>query len=219
MVQHAWSGSRVAREISKRCQIGPPATIAGATISTTRGTIRGLLRFSKDRYLPDTLLWNAFVGDENYWDSFGGGGIWLEILPPPKFAETTDYPWPVSGQQLPAGLIEDIARYAIPAMEFVASRVDLASLLLQEGEVRRGELRAQLTENTSPSRLVKAVILARELGDHQIEQAAFQKLRSQHEKRLHGVPYEKLVAQWAREYASDTDVDIRDLSRAGSGRT
>jgi hypothetical protein len=95
-------------------------------------------------------------------------GIGVEIKPRNEVG-TEGYRWPAKGEPLPDSLVEDLARYGPAALDFVADRRDLAAILAEPRDVVRGDL---FVRNVGEGRYVNAVLLARMLGDAEVEQRA-----------------------------------------------
>jgi hypothetical protein len=98
-------------------------------------------------------------------------------------------------------------------LAFVADRRDLGRLLLSEGDVTRGELSAFLRSGPAPSRLVYSVMIARDLGDKELERAALDTLARKRGRPSRGWTgtFGAAVAHWANEAAKKTGVDLSDL--------
>jgi hypothetical protein len=175
---------------------------------------------------PTRIKWSVFVDDETYGNGHPLGPCAVEIRPPEKSAENkareavrgqygedweNGYTRPTPSEGLSARLIFDLARWVRPALAFVADRRDLGYLLLNEGVVRRGELWTFLHLN--PSRLVYSILLARNLGDAELEHAAFRNLARNRGRTIAGrlETFGAAVAYWANEIGREARVDLSDL--------
>jgi hypothetical protein len=182
---------------------------------------------------PTRINWSVFVEDETYGNGWPLGPCAVEIRPPEKSAEDSareavrreygedwenGYTRPTPSADLSARLIFDLARWVRPALAFVADRRDLGYLLLKEGVVRRGELSTFLYP--SSSRLVYSILLARHLGDAELEHAAFRTLAQNRDRTIAGrlETFGAAVAHSANEIGREAGVDLSDLVAAGKNQ-
>ena len=143
---------------------------------------------------PTRITWCVFVEDGTYGNGNPLRPCALEIHPPEKSTEESareavrreyredwenGYMRPTPDGKLSAQLIFDLARWVRPALAFVADRRDLGYLLLNMGVVRRGELVTRIGPGNSAARLVYSIIIARDLGDTELERAASARPRTE----------------------------------------
>lgn len=209
------------------CGLSDPAHISGGEITVSAGPLRRTLTIAKDKHDKTRFGWSV----SNDWqplsqrlDRFGGLGveIWRPDHPRGTGAQAAHeryrYPWPRPGAALDERLVADLRRYVRPALDFVTDRADLGRLLLASDDVHRGPVWAHLPPGTAAGRLAKAVILARDAADPELEQAAFAVLREEGERDVTWVPgqpylFRQAVADAARGYASVAGVPLDDLVR------
>jgi hypothetical protein len=204
---------------------------AGRGVATIRYLDWGLRRvfwLGADRYDRERVVWEVFVEDATYGNGSPLGPCAVWVRPPEKPVEAkareavsgergedweNGYRRPTPGQGLSARLVFDLARWARPALAFVADRRDLGYLLLNESDVRRGEVSALLGSGLHASRLVNSVMLARDLGDDELERAALDKLARNRDRPTQGwsETFGAEVAYWAGQYAATAGVDLADL--------
>jgi hypothetical protein len=219
-----WPTRRVVAGIIRECSL-QSTRVEGGDIVSSDGVIRHWLSISKGKYDKTVLEWAAFAEDERYSEPLreaGLGGIWVAICRPTDavnqygVAYRRRFPWPQTGGQLPRDLVVSIARYGTPALRFVRDRVDLGWLLLGDGEVWRGEVFANLSLTGAAARVVEAIILARDLGEAELEAAAFAKLEREGKREVMGWPgtFWDEAVYWAKEYAPQVDVELGDLIRS-----
>ena len=199
-----------------------------ATVYYVDSGLRRVFRLGPGRD-PMRVHWGVFVEDGTYGNGQPLRPCAFEIRPPEKSVEDkareavrreygedweNGYTRPTPSGDLSARLIFDLARWVRPALAFVADRRHLGYLLLNEGDVRRGELSTFLL-HLSPSRLVYSFMLARDLGDTELEHAVFRKLARNRDCAAAGSKtFGAAVAYWANEIARETGVDLSDLVTA-----
>ncbi|AWT46818.1 hypothetical protein DMT42_34125 [Streptomyces actuosus] len=189
------------------------------------GGLRRSLRVSKVKRDEDMLSWDVFIEDEMFCKSMKSfGGVGVEIWRPDHTEKGNAlsvhlrylYPWPKGRKSLDSVLVRDIREFALPSLEFVQDRQDLGCLLLASDDVHRGKVWARLPSGNEPARLVKAFIIARQLGDSGLEEKAWEKLRRVSESDISwesGVQFlfRQAVADWARQYARKVNIPLDDL--------
>ncbi|MFE7332164.1 hypothetical protein ACFU8W_46350 [Streptomyces sp. NPDC057565] len=89
-------------------------------------------------------------------------------------------------------------------------------LLLADTHVRRNGVWSFTPVNSEPARLAKAMLLARQCGDQELERAAVTKLRNRGEEPVARRPdylFRQAVADWSRQYTKATGIDLSDLAK------
>jgi hypothetical protein len=190
--------------------------------------IRRVFSLGRLKHDLTRLGWTVFIEDATYGNGYplGPCAVWVRL--PEKSQEDkvrerlrgergedweNGYRRPTPSQAPPARLVFDLARWLRPALAFVADRQDLGRLLLSEADVTRGELSAFLRSGPAPARLVHSVMIARDLGDMELERAALDRLAQNRERATQGwtKTFGAAVAHWANEAAKRTGVDLSDL--------
>ncbi|MEZ5181968.1 MAG: hypothetical protein R2702_08860 [Acidimicrobiales bacterium] len=142
--------------------------VAGTQIAERKGTAEwtsGDLRYRISlKEGPDGARWWVSVGDRQLGRSFHEGGV-LASIPIRPAPEQAPLPWPTADDEVVPFLRELHARL-VPAVGFVADRRDLCALLISPGDVRRGELVADLRAGYV-ERVLRAFVVARHAGDHE----------------------------------------------------
>lgn len=198
------------------------------------GGVRRVFSLGRLKHDPTRLGWTVFIEDATYGNHhpLGPSAVW--VRPPEKSAEDrvrehlrgedpedweNGYRRPAPSQSLPARLVFDLARWVRPALVFVADRRDLGRLLLSEVDVRRGQLSVSLGSGPAPGRLVYSIMIARDLGDRELERAGLDKLARNQDRAIRGwiETFGAAVAYCANQAAERTGVDLSDLVSAGRG--
>jgi hypothetical protein len=196
--------------------------------------VRRVFSLGRLKHDPTRLGWTVFIEDATYGNHhpLGPSAVW--VRPPEKSDEDrvrerlrgedpedweNGYCRPTPGQGLPARLVFDLARWVRAGLGFVTDRRDLGRLLLSEVDVRRGELSAFLRPGPAPARLVHSIMIARDLGDRELERAGLDKLARDRDRAIRGwiETFGAAVAHWATQAAERTGVDLSDLISAGQG--
>ncbi|MFI0937444.1 hypothetical protein [Streptomyces sp. NPDC021020] len=202
-----------------------PTSIDGGELKFVRGSLRTTLSIWKDRY--DRLLFGWMVhtdytGLGDRMDGFGRVGIRIDHPSPSGDAGPIDvppaacYPWPAGSAPLSFEVTASVTRYGPPSLQFVRNSHDLGLLLLADTHVHRDEVWSCAPANNEPGRLAKAILLARQCGDQDLEREAVAKLRNRGEEPVARRPdylFRQAVADWSRQYAKATGVDLSDLAR------
>jgi hypothetical protein len=152
-----------------------------------------------ERRQDGRLGWHAFVGDRKLGPALSAFGS-LSVAIDPAVDDAIE--WPATDH--PAERVEDFLRGGIGAsLGFVVDRVDLARLLASESDVRRGKLTTWLPPANYPSRLVQALILARDVPSIELEAEIREKLRSGKLVLPGGqeVDIASSAKRWAKQYA------------------
>jgi hypothetical protein len=201
--------SWVAKEFA---DLVPGSSVDGSAVNVWRDGVRRQVNFFKSRFDKEILYWQVFQADEKYLGD-KGFGVWIDVMAPPEVRHVPSpgpgpdgYPWPKSGEALDPRLVADLRRYAVPALDFLTDRADLAWILLEEGVVHRGDLHTTLAANAVEGNLVKAMVLAREIPLPEVERAAFDKLDRHPELA-------EWVRHWAKEFGRFVEADISDLAK------
>ena len=139
------------------------------------------LRFEAlvDRGRMGEVEWALFVSDGSVLGlepSAGGVGATITVRAIGDRVRDGRLPWPERARLTDAEL-QFLRRELAEARGFVQDRADLCWLLTQESDVVRGSLFAWFYEGY-PARLVKALTVARDLGDQDLADAATAVLRS-----------------------------------------
>ncbi|WP_435279604.1 hypothetical protein [Streptomyces sp. 1222.5] len=202
-----------------------PASIDGGELEFVRGSLCATLSIWKDRYDRSLFGWMVhtnYTGLGERMDGFGGVGIRIGHPSPSGDAGPTDipsaacYPWPVGSAPLAFEVTAGVAHYGPPSLRFVRDSHDLGLLLLADTHVHRDEVWSFAPANNEPGRLAKAILLARQCGDQDLERAALAKLRNRGEERVLRRPdylFRQAVADWSRQYANATGIDLSDLAK------
>ncbi|MFE9629237.1 hypothetical protein [Streptomyces sp. NPDC006527] len=202
-----------------------PAGIDGGTLTFVRGSLYTKLSIWKDRYDRSIFGWMVhtdYTGLRDQMDGFGGVGIRIDHPSPSGDAGPSDippaacYPWPAGSARLASEVTVGITHYGPPSLRFVRDSHDLGLLLLADSHVHRDGVWSFTPANNEPGRLAKAILLARQYGDQNLEHAAVDKLRNRGEEPVARRPdylFRHAVADWSRQYAKATGVDLSDLAK------
>lgn len=219
-----WPMAQLVTALLGVCQL-KPTLVEGGDLIFTDGVIRHTLRIAKDKHDRNLFGWTVLAEDEAFRETLQKfGGIGVEIWRPAHPSRAEDavmryaYHWPTSKDALDDAAVEDIRAFGPAAVSFVSDRADLGRLMLAPEDVQRGRVWAHLPANTEPSRLAKALILARHVHDADLEAAALNKLQREAERDITWVPgqpylFRQAAADWARQYGSAVDVDLNDVVR------
>ncbi|NYV75786.1 hypothetical protein [Streptomyces sp. UH6] len=201
-----------------------PTSIDGGGLEFVRGSLRTTLSIWKDRYDRSLFGWmvhTLYSGPGDRMDGFGGVGIRIDHPSPSGDAGPTDippaacYPWPTGSAPLASEVTAGVTHYGPSSLRFVRDSHDLGLLLLADTHVHRDGVWSFTPANSEPGRLAKAILLARQCGDQDLERAAVAKLRSRGEEPV--APhsdhlFRQAVADWSRQYAKATGIDLSDLA-------
>jgi hypothetical protein len=202
-----------------------PTGIDGGGLKFVRGSLCTTLSIWKDRYDRSLFGWMAhtdYSGLGDRMDGFGGVGIRIDHPSPSGDGGPTDippaacYPWPVGSARLASEVSAGVTYYGPPSLRFVRDSHDLGMLLLADTHVHREGVWSFTPARSEPARLAKAILLARRCGDQDLERAAVAKLRNRGEEPVARRPdylFRQTVADWARQYAKATGVDLSDLAK------
>lgn len=165
------SGPAVLR---RALEIGAVPASAGVKKSEARWERDGLAHLGWVSKSPTgDLTWSLNVGDAKFGPNLDGYGNFAVMVRPASNLS----PWPQRvSEQLDVFLQQRLGA----AATVVADRLDLANLLAAPEDVHRGSMFVWLTEGSYPSRLVLAMILARDLGQND--------LAAEYRERLEAVP-------------------------------
>lgn len=202
-----------------------PTSIDGGELKFVRGSLCTTLSIWKDRYDRSLFGWmvhtdHCGLGDRM--DGFGGVGIRIDHHSPSGDAGPTGipptacYPWPAGSAPLASAVSVGVTYYGPPSLRFVRDSHDLGLLLLADTHVHRDGVWSFAPANNEPSRLAKAILLARQCGDQDLERAAVAKLRNRGEEPVARRPdylFRQAVADWSRQYAKATGIDLSDLAK------
>jgi hypothetical protein len=132
---------------------------------------------------------------------------------PSSIPSAACYPWPTGSAPLAPEIAAGVTRYGLASLHFVRDFHDLGLLLLADTHVQRGGVWSFTPANNEPGRLTKAILLARQCGDQDLERAAVAKLRNRGDEPVPRRPdylFRQAVADWARQYAKATGIDLSD---------
>lgn len=140
--------------------------LPAAQVAERKGTaewVRGDLRYRISlKPSAEGARWWVSVGDRQLGRSFQEGGI-LASVPIRPAPEVAPIPWPTSEAEIPA-FLRALHGQLAGAVQFVADRRDLCGLLIAPGDVRRGDLVADLRAGYV-ERVLRALCIARAAGD------------------------------------------------------
>jgi hypothetical protein len=202
-----------------------PANIDGGKLTFVQGSLRSTLSIWKEHYDRSAFGWmvyTEYTGLRERMDRFGGVGIRVDHPSPSGDSSPTNIPpaacylWPAGGALLAPEVTVGVTRYGPPSLHFVRDPHDLGLLLLADAHVHRGGVWSFTPSNSEPARLAKAILLARQSGDQILERAAVAKLRDRGEERAGNRPgylFRHVVADWSRQHAKATGIDLSDLAR------
>lgn len=213
--------ARLIRQLVDRCGL-TGMTVEGAEIFRTGGGIRHTLRVGKDKHDRSVFGWTVVVEDEKYQKMLGG--MQVEIWRPARERSIVDpgrlphyrYRWPLSGEDIPDEVIQDVTQFGLPALTFVRNRRDLAHIQLSVATVERGPLWVNRQLRDVGLRIPAVVCMARDLGDTALESDALSALRRYGHRDISWVPGQRFlvsesVAMRARQIEQNVDIDLSDL--------
>ncbi|MER6279683.1 hypothetical protein ABT202_25900 [Streptomyces sp900105245] len=201
-----------------------PASIDGGRLTFVRGSLHTTLTIWKDRCDRSAFGWMVYTdyaGLRERMDGFGGVGVRIDHPSPSGDTGPSDippaacYPWPTGSAPLTSEVTAGVTRYGAASLCFVRDSHDLGLLLLADGHVHRGGVWSFTPANSEPGRLATAIVLARHCGDEALERAAVAKLRHRGEEPVAPHPgylFRHAVADWSRQYAKATGIDLSDLA-------
>lgn len=166
------------------------------------------------------------VGELNYrlwvWKDAAGALTWDLHIADAKFdALMSEYgglsvlvrdsrnamPWPLAADASLASFLEEGPGQA---RQFVVDRADLCALLSSSADVHRGEFYAWLPIANYPARLVKALVLARDIGAVDLESGILSKLQDSPISLSNGHSLDILESakSWAGKYSAALGFEI-----------
>ncbi|MFF6772817.1 hypothetical protein ACFY8W_04555 [Streptomyces sp. NPDC012637] len=175
-----------------------------------------------DRSAFGWMVYTDYIDLRDRMDGFGGVGIRIDHPPPSGCGDLSDIPpaacylWPAGSVPLSAEIAGGVTRYGPSSLRFVRDVHDLGLLLLAGTHIHRDGVWSFTPANNEPGRLAKAILLARQCGDQDLERAAVAKLRNRGEEPVTPYPdylFRQSVADWARQYAKATGIDLSDLAK------
>jgi hypothetical protein len=202
-----------------------PANIDGGKLTFVQGSLRSTLSIWKERYDRSAFGWlvhTDYTGLGERMDLFGGVSIRVDHPSPSDSSNPTDIPpaacyrWPAGSASLAPEVTVGVTRYGPRSLHFVREPHDLGLLLLADAHVHRGGVWSFTPTNNEPARLAKAILLARQSGDQILERVAVAKLRDRGEDPAGNRPdylFRHVVADWSRQYAKATGIDLSDLAK------
>lgn len=152
----------------------------------------------------ENLTWELYVGDTKFgsaMESYGGMSV-------PIRSEQNSTPWPT---QVNESLLGFLQTGIGGARNFVKGRSDLCSLLSSREDVVRGRFFAWLPIANYPSRLVQALVLARDMGDDGTASAVRAAMDQEPITLSNGHKLEILAdaKQWAKRYSAALGFDVQ----------
>ncbi|MFD4375160.1 hypothetical protein ACFXKE_16200 [Streptomyces sp. NPDC059202] len=202
-----------------------PVSVDGGKLTFVRGSLCTTLSIWKDRSDRSAFGWMVYtdyIDLRDRMDDFGGVGIRIDHptpagdASPSSIPPTACYPWPAGSVPLAPEIAAGVTRYGPSSLRFVRDSHDLGLLLLADTHAYREGVWSFTPANSEPARLAKAILLARQCGDQDLERAAVAKLRNRGEEpvpRHHDYLFRQAVADWARQYAKATGIDLSDLAK------
>ena len=150
------------------------------------------------RALGGRLAWYTFVCDAKLGPALADHGRLAVRL---QAVDETPVAWP-SGPRLDDGLRELLSALIRESLRFVRDRADLAAILASDGDVRRGGVTTWLPAANYPSRLVGALVIARDIQSAELERDIRARLDSGPRVLPDGrqVDVKAQAARWAAEY-------------------
>ncbi|GGM89416.1 hypothetical protein GCM10010106_41050 [Thermopolyspora flexuosa] len=154
--------------------------------------------------VPGRLTWGLNVGDAKFgplMSEYGRMVVWIrgprDEFPVPKRPDDHLIEW----------LQEGLGK----AKEFVADRKDLCVLFASPEDVWRGDLYAWLPPSNYPARLVKALVLARDIGNPEMEAQVMGRLRRERKVDPRTGELTDVMTEarsWARQFSAVLGFDI-----------
>ncbi|MFF6816281.1 hypothetical protein ACFZAG_41735 [Streptomyces sp. NPDC012403] len=202
-----------------------PASIDDGKLMFVRGSLATTLSIWKDRYDRSAFGWMVhtdYIDLRDRMDGFGGVGVRIDHpspsgnTGPSAIPPAACYLWPAGSASLAAEVTAGVARYGPASLRFVRDSHDLGMLLLADTHVHRDGVWSFTPANNEPARLSKAILLARQCGDQDLERAAVAKLRQRGEEPVPPYPdylFRQAVADWSRQYAKTAGIDLSDLAK------
>ncbi|GAA2688611.1 hypothetical protein ACFY9G_30780 [Streptomyces anthocyanicus] len=202
-----------------------PADIDDGRLTFVRGSLATTLSIWKDRYDRSVFGWMVHTDYADLcdrMDGFGGAGIRIDHpspsgdTGPSAIPPAACYPWPAGSAPLASEVTASVTRYGPTSLVFVRDSHDLGLLFLSDTHVHRDGVWSATPANNEPGRLAKAILLARQCGDQDLERAAVAKLRQRGEEPVSPYPdylFRQAVADWSRQYAKATGIDLSDLAK------
>ncbi|MFI2415794.1 hypothetical protein [Streptomyces sp. NPDC018947] len=202
-----------------------PVSVDGGKLTFVRGSLCTTLSMWKDRYGRSAFGWvvyTEYIDLCEQMDGFGGVGIRIDHPAPSGDASPSSippaacYPWPAGSALLPSEIAAGVTRHGLPSLRFVRDPHDLGLLLLADTHIHRDGVWSFTPANNEPGRLAKAILLARQCGDQELERAAAAKLRNRGEEPVAPHPgylFRQAVADWSRQYAKATGIDLSDMAK------
>jgi hypothetical protein len=236
MPPRRWTKQRILGELVSQCGLPASGTIESlghqlaALVYIDSGLCRQLLVYPDRR--PGLLRWHVHVYDPQLRPA---GTAWFTTHYSPTRPRrwlpdepVVDHDWPYrrfdDGYDWPSGngpldplLVEHVRRFAIGMLWFLKDRGELGRLLLAgSGDERGSWERDGVTASPyagAPAGVVQAVILARMVGDRELDALALDKLHREREQPVDGFggTFAQAVGYWASEKADHYPVDISDL--------
>ncbi|ROP55938.1 hypothetical protein [Streptomyces sp. PanSC9] len=201
-----------------------PASIDGGRLTFVRGSLHTTLFIWKDRRDRSAFGWMVSTEHASLRDRMDGfGGVGIRIDHPSPSGDTSPsnippaacYPWPAGSAPLTSEVSASVTRYGPASLCFVRDSHDLGLLLLADDHVHRDGVWSFTPGNSEPARLATAILLARQCADETLERAAAATLRHRGEEPVAPHPgylFRHAVADWSRQYAKATGIDLSDLA-------
>ncbi|GAA4258782.1 hypothetical protein GCM10022255_080780 [Dactylosporangium darangshiense] len=173
------------------------------------------------------LNWGVYAVDDEL-DRLAPGTVFMAVFDvqdelvvegnPPERRRRGEYAWPWIDDRLEPRLVAEGQRFASRMLWFLKDRAELARVLLagtgdEPGQWRRDGIVATRFSGAA-SGLVQATILARLIGDAELERMARAKLDAAADVEVaeYGGPFSAAVGYFATKYGAWSPVDLSDLS-------
>jgi hypothetical protein len=203
-----------------------PVSVEGGDLTFARGgELHSTLSIRKDRFGPSLFGWMVHTYDtalRDRMESFGGMSIRIDHPTPSGDANPTNIPpsacatWPAGGNPLAPEAAAAVTEHGPVSLHSVRDRRDLGLLLLADAHVHRCRVWSFAPTNNEPARIAQAILLAQQSRDQDLERAAVVKLRDRGEEPVAPLPdylFRQAVADWAKQYAKATGIDLSDLAK------
>jgi hypothetical protein len=210
MTKRTLSGAQLLRA-AVGAGILPADTVVGARPAEARWSERGLdfVAYVDPGRRFGEITWISYACDPRYGASRERGGLGASAGVRHVGANDLSHPLP-SAPPWPTGSRPDDVALAFlrsglgASRTFVRDRSDLVSLLMRPRDIIRGDLTTWLYQGY-PSRLLEALLIARDMGDAEREEEITGILNSDLPEHWCGTPEPMRVVarRWAKELAKD----------------
>ncbi len=198
-----------------------PDGIHGGSAELRAAGLLRLLVIEKPRGKPTRLAWRVRIVDEELCGRLQDPmiGFEVDVVFSGHISDSDDlikdYRWPTTDKPLDSDLIHDLAQFGSAAINFIGSRRELAEVLLVDGTMSRDGLAVTQRPVSSAARLVQALVIARRIGDADVERSALAKLEQQGDQMdSSGNTFRQLVGYYAAVYRPLVPADLADIAAA-----